>query len=313
MALRATSSRHATGETHTNRRPPFGHCPRKGVGDCGIPERTSAHDRQAYDTRTATRYDDHMPPAEHETPTSRRPRMTVVIPAYNERRAIVSTIAAARSAGVEDILIVDGGSDDATVDLARNAGARVIDSRVRGRGAQCHAGAAASAGEIIWFLHADTIVPDGSLDAIDAAMRQPDVIGGHFRVRFDGKTRAARRLTPVYRWLAIFGIRYGDSAYFVRRSAYERAGGFRDLPIFEDVDLLRRLRREGRFVRVHAEVLTSSRRFEGRCFALVFARWMVMQILFWLSVHPRRLARGYRPIRSDAKTVQRSRSSTDPS
>jgi len=95
-------------------------------------------------------------------------------------------------------------------------------------------------------------------------------------------------------WL---GLRYGDSGIFVRRTAYERVGGFAAYPIFEDLDLLRRLKTEGRFVTLPGPLITSSRRFEGRNFALVFGRWALMQILYWAGVHPRRLGRLYEPVR----------------
>src|SRR5262249_46468288 len=89
----------------------------------------------------------------------------------------------------------------------------------------------------------------------------------------------------------------GDSAFFVWRTAYEQAGGFRPLPLFEDLDLLRRLKRRGRFVRLRQQVTTSSRRFEGRSFVLTFAWWTVLQVLYWVGVPPRVLGRLYAPSR----------------
>lgn len=123
------------------------------------------------------------------------------------------------------------------------------------------------------------------------------MVGGNFEIMFAGDFFSGRLLTLVYRHLARIGLLYGDSGYFVRRPAYENVGGFRPHPIFEDLDLLRRLRKKGRFVRVPAVVSTSSRRFEGRWFALVFARWAVLQILYWLGVPPARLGRWYGHVR----------------
>jgi hypothetical protein len=124
-------------------------------------------------------------------------------------------------------------------------------------------------------------------------------VGGNFRIRFDGHQRAARFLTGLYPQLGRLGLCYGDSAIFVRREAYHRIGGFKPYPIFEDLELVRQLRRNGRMAHALATVTTSSRRFEGRSFALTFARWSVLQLLYWMRVHPRRLARMYAPVRAE--------------
>lgn len=223
--------------------------------------------------------------------------ISIIIPALDEAQAIGATLnAAARVKGVVEIIVVDGGSADGTAEVARNRGARVVTSG-RGRGAQMHAGALASRGEVLWFLHADTLAPADAGECIAAALREPRAVGGNFRIRFDGGGSAARFLTWLYPRLRLLGLAYGDSGFFVRRVAYVRAGGFKPFPVFEDLDLLRALWRQGRFVQAEACVITSSRRFEGRSFALTFARWSLLQTLYWLGVSPHTLARLYAPIR----------------
>jgi rSAM/selenodomain-associated transferase 2 len=224
-----------------------------------------------------------------------RPQLSVIIPALDEARSIGAVLDALKllGEGVE-VLVVDGGSADGTDEIARARGARVVKSE-RGRGAQMHAGALAAKGDALWFLHADTLAPADAAERIADALRDPRVVGGNFRVRFDGERLAARFLTWLYPQLRRLGLCYGDSAIFVRRTAYERAGGFKPFPIFEDLDLLRALRRTGRLVHLDSTVVTSSRRFEGRSFALTFARWSALQALFWLGVHPRTLGRLYYP------------------
>jgi rSAM/selenodomain-associated transferase 2 len=221
------------------------------------------------------------------------PRLSVIIPALDEARSIGAALDALKllGEGVE-VLVVDGGSADGTDEMARARGARVVKAE-RGRGAQMHAGALAAKGDAFWFLHADTLAPADAAARIADALRDPRVVGGNFHVRFDGARRAARFLTWLYPQLRRLGLCYGDSAIFVRRAAYERAGGFKPFPIFEDLDLLRALRRTGRLVHLDSTVVTSSRRFEGRSFALTFARWSVLQALYWLGVHPRTLGRLY--------------------
>jgi rSAM/selenodomain-associated transferase 2 len=223
--------------------------------------------------------------------------LSIIIPALNEARAIVETLdAAARVRGEVEVIVVDGGSSDGTAEVARGRGARVINS-ARGRGAQMHAGALAARGEVLWFLHADTLAPADAAECIGRALRDARAVGGNFRVRFDGASVAARFLTRLYPRLRLLGLAYGDSGFFVRRAAYERAGGFKPFPIFEDLDLLRTLWRQGRFVQAEGCVVTSSRRFEGRSFALTFARWSLLQSLYWLGVSPHTLARLYANVR----------------
>ena len=225
------------------------------------------------------------------------PRLSVIIPALNEAASIGATLdAASRIGGLVEVIVVDGGSSDRTPQIAREWGARVVFSE-RGRGTQMHAGAQAAHGDVFWFLHADTLAPSDAAERIAEALRDSRAVGGNFTIRFDGRRRAARFLTWLYPQLARLGLLYGDSAIFVRREAYERAGGFRPFPIFEDLDLLRRLRRLGRMARLPAVVVTSSRRFEGRSFALTFARWSLLQTLYWLGVHPRTLGKLYYPPR----------------
>ncbi|MDT5295575.1 MAG: hypothetical protein QOJ76_2455 [Acidobacteriota bacterium] len=220
--------------------------------------------------------------------------ISIIIPALNEARSIGSTLdAAARVRGRVEVIVVDGGSADATAEVARGRGARVVNARC-GRGAQMHAGALAARGDVLWFLHADTLAPADAAERIAAALTDARAVGGNFRLRFDGERRAARFMTWLYPRLRRLGLAYGDSGLFVRREAYERAGGFKPFPIFEDLDLLRALWKQGRFVQADAILVTSSRRFEGRSFALTFARWSLLQCLYWLGVSPDTLGRFYK-------------------
>jgi GT2 family glycosyltransferase len=144
----------------------------------------------------------------------------------------------------------------------------------------------------LWFLHADTLPPVNALEEIAAAIEN-GATAGNFSLRFAGSSRAARQLTFIYPLLRVLRLCYGDSGIFVSREIYHRVGGFRELPLFEDLDLLRRLRRAGVFVHLRCALVTSSRRFEDRNFALVWVRWIALQLLYWCGVSPHRLARWY--------------------
>ena len=223
--------------------------------------------------------------------------LSVIIPALDESRSIGATLAAlARGAEGVEVIVVDGGSRDGTVELVRSRGVKLIESE-RGRGRQLDAGARVASGRALWFLHADTLPTAGFADAIEKALGDPSVVAGNFDVYFDGGSRAARFLRWLYPQLRKLGLCYGDSGIFVRRESYERAGGFRDFPIFEDLDLVSRLKKVGRVAHLRARVKTSSRRFEGRSFALTFARWSFLQALYWLGVSPHTLARMYAHVR----------------
>jgi rSAM/selenodomain-associated transferase 2 len=223
--------------------------------------------------------------------------LSIIIPVLDESRSIGATLdALAREAEGAEVIVVDGGSLDATVELVRGRGVKLIESG-RGRGRQLDAGARAASGHVLWFLHADTLPSAGCVEAMGAALEDPSAAGGNFDVLFDGGSRAARFLTWLYPQLRKLGLCYGDSGIFVRREAYEQVGGFRDFPIFEDLDFVRRLRKVGRVAHLRARVTTSSRRFEGRSFALTFARWSLLQALYWLGFGPHTLARMYAHVR----------------
>ncbi len=226
-------------------------------------------------------------------------KLSIIIPTYNEARSIGVTLDhLARLRGDIEIIVVDGGSSDRTMAIARERGVRVITSIERGRGAQMHAGACAARADILWFLHADTLPPVDAVEHIIAALDDEKIIGGNCVISFDGKGRAARFMTWLYPQLRRIYLCYGDSAIFVRRDVYERVGGFQAFPIFEDLDFVRRVREVGDMIYLPVTVVTSSRRFEGRSFPLTFARWAFLQILFWLGVSPHRLGRWYHPVRA---------------
>lgn len=226
-----------------------------------------------------------------------KPEISIIIPTLNEAERIAATLDALAAFGEDvEIIVVDGGSTDATVSIAENYRSVKILHSERGRGRQLQTGGGAASGEIFWFVHADTIVPPNAVIEIKRALQNPQIVGGNFTIRFDGWRFAAKFLSWLYPKLNLLGLIYGDSAIFVRREVYERIGGFKLFPIFEDLDFVERLKKTGGIVTLPAVVITSSRRFENKSFLLTFLRWTILQTLYWLGVKPETLVKIYFPV-----------------
>jgi rSAM/selenodomain-associated transferase 2 len=230
-----------------------------------------------------------------------KPEISIIIPTLNEEDSIRETLASLQNFENAEIILVDGGSTDATVSIAENYKVKILHAP-RGRGAQLEVGGNAAKGAVLWFLHADTIVSPDSVRQIKLALKDSRVMGGNFTIRFDGKRFAAKFLTWLYPQLRHLGLIYGDSAIFVRRGIYQKMGGFAPFPIFEDLDFVERLKKHGEIVTLPAVVTTSSRRFENKSFILTFLRWTILQALYWLGVHPDTLVKIYFPSAKSASS-----------
>ena len=189
-------------------------------------------------------------------------QLTVVIPALDEADQIAGAIASASVAGSE-IIVVDGGSRDATRQHAAAAGARVVTS-APGRARQLATGARLAKGDTILFLHADTRLPPGWDASVRAVLADPRVVGGAFRLRFESRSPALRLVEWGARLrVALWRLPYGDQALFVRRRVLEELGGVPQAAIMEDLDLVRSLKRRGRIACLPLAVTTSARRYRA--------------------------------------------------
>lgn len=220
-------------------------------------------------------------------------RLSIVIPALNEAEHIEAAITSAARVA-DEVVVVDGGSDDHTLRLAIGAGARAI-SAPRGRGQQLNAGARVASGEVLLFLHADARLPAQARPAVEGALQDSKVQGGNFRLAFVPRGRAACLLSWANdvqrRHLRLY---YGDSGIFIRRSAFEALGGFPNTPLMEDHEFVRRLERNypTRYVS-QVEIEASARRFEAAPLRAI-GLWTAIHALHRLRVPAPVLARLYR-------------------
>ena len=228
-------------------------------------------------------------------PVERRGAMTisVIVPALDEAATLPRTLAAARQAGVRELIVVDGGSRDATVAAARSLADRVIEGP-RGRALQMNAGATVAQGDVLLFLHADTRLPPGCAALLARALAGPDAVGGRFDVRLDASGLAYRIIERAISLRSrLTGVATGDQAIFVRRDVFERLGGYPPLPLMEDIALCRALKRAGRMVALRETVLTSARRWQrGGVARTVLVMW-ALRAAYYAGVRPDRLARVY--------------------
>ena len=218
--------------------------------------------------------------------------LSIVIPTLNEAEVLACTLKGLRHESAE-IIVVDGGSTDHTLEIARQYTSRVLTSP-RGRGPQQDAGARESQGSVLLFLHADTELPNTYEGLIQQALADKSVVFGAFHL-------SILTSSPVLDLIALMAnlrsrflrLPYGDQALFVRRGAYFQVGGFQDWPIMEDVDLVCRLNRVGGFKLVRTPVRTSARRWEHESAIYTTLRNWARMIRFFLGVPPDVLARHY--------------------
>lgn len=226
------------------------------------------------------------------------PKFSFIIPVWNEGAIITRTIEhiwCLHASGGAEIIIVDGDPEGKTIDVARHMGIKVAISE-KGRGNQMNRGAALAAGEILVFLHADTTLPSDALELIEATMRDTSCTAGAFDLVIDSER-------PVFRLIEraaslrsrITRIPYGDQAIFMRRTDFKDLDGYKNIPIMEDVEIMRRIKkRGGKICIIDRAVLTSSRRWEREGVIYTTLRNWLLLTLYLSGFKPEKLVRFYR-------------------
>ncbi|MEH1936919.1 MAG: TIGR04283 family arsenosugar biosynthesis glycosyltransferase [Nostoc sp.] len=221
-------------------------------------------------------------------------KISIIIPVLNEAGNIKEAIATTQPSKDIEVIIVDAGSEDGTVEIAQSLDIKVISSSP-GRAVQMNAGAVAASGDILLFLHADSRLPTGFDEMIRTALQQPGIVAGAFNLRIDASLLSLRWVEWGVNMRSHFcQMPYGDQAIFLTKAVFQQIGGFPELPIMEDFELMRRLKRIGRIVIISTPVFTSARRWLQKG---VFKTTLLNQIViiaYLLGISPQRICSWYR-------------------
>ena len=233
--------------------------------------------------------------------------ISVIIPTLNEERTIAATLAHTASLGFAELIVVDGGSTDETPALLESYRLKTQSSALSpvhwvtapaGRARQMNEGAKASHGEVLLFLHADTQLPRDANTVINRALADRRMVGGRFDVRFDRPSMWGTIISKTMNWRSrLSSLATGDQALFVRRHNFEQIGGFADIPLMEDIDFSRRLKREGATAALTATVTTSFRRWEQHGPLRTILLMWGLRFLYWIGFSPHTLNRWYGLVR----------------
>jgi rSAM/selenodomain-associated transferase 2 len=220
--------------------------------------------------------------------------LSIIIPTLNEQNTVAATLARLQPERGDhvELIVIDGGSADETLDVVCPLAHAAISRR--GRAAQMNAGAAIASGDVLLFLHADTQLPPGGVALVAEALGRSECVWGRFDVRIASANPVLRVVSHMMnlrsRWS---GIATGDQAIFVRRAAFERVGGFPDIPLMEDIALSSALRRISRPVCLRTPVLTSPRRWQKNGVVRTILLMWWLRFAYFCGADPARLALSY--------------------
>lgn len=221
--------------------------------------------------------------------------ISIIIPVLNEAAIIQTALRGLQRNSALEIIVVDGGSEDQTVTLAQQTGVRVISIAGRGRAAQMNAGANIAQGTILLFLHIDTQLPPNFADLVTKTLEHPKVITGAFELAIDGAELSLRWIEMLVKMRShLFSLPYGDQAIFLTKQVFLEIDGFSDLPIMEDFEFIKRLKRQGKIEIAPATVTTSGRRWQKLGIGKTTLINQLMIIGYYLGISPTKLSSFYR-------------------
>jgi len=230
--------------------------------------------------------------------------LSIIIPTLNEEDVLGKTLTRLQVKKNCEVIVVDGGSSDATLTLARNAGCKIISSP-KGRGRQMNLGAAKATGEVLLFLHADTLLPDNFPALILGAISRPTIAAGAFSLAIDSPSKSLAAIAFLANLRARFlHLPYGDQALFATRTMFNTIGGFPEMEIMEDFVFIQNIKKEGKIIILPERATTSARRWQNMG---IIRTTLINQLIVCghsLGVPPTTLARWYRRMRGVSKHPQ---------
>lgn len=225
-------------------------------------------------------------------------KISVIVPVLNEEKTLGQTLSQLKIGESEELIVVDGGSRDNTLSIASRFTNKAFSTH-KGRGHQMNFGAKEAGGDILLFLHADTILPREGFNIIREALKDSSVSAGAFTLGIDHASLSFR----IIEWGANFRssftkVPYGDQGLFMKRALFEEIKGFADIPLMEDIEISKRLKKKGRIIFVKNQVKVSPRRWlkEGLVYTTL-RDWMIAILFSLFRVSPERLAQYYRDVR----------------
>ncbi|MBD2577453.1 TIGR04283 family arsenosugar biosynthesis glycosyltransferase [Oscillatoria sp. FACHB-1406] len=228
-------------------------------------------------------------------------KVSIIIPTFNEAENIAKTLQCAQTGTDIEIIVVDGGSEDKTIEIVRQMSANVIASPQLGRAAQMNYGAEKATGEILLFLHGDTRLPLGYDAEIRTILGKSGVVAGAFELKIDAPLRSLRWVERMVRVRSRFlQLPYGDQGIFLKTSTFKELSGFPILPIMEDFEFVRRLKRRGKIAIASLPVTTSARRWLKLGVVKTTALNQLIILAYFLGIPPDRLRSWYRGLSKSA-------------
>lgn len=227
-----------------------------------------------------------------------QPKISIIIPVINEAKVLRNSLSRINLTSDEELIVVDGGSTDETLSIAKEFTDKVFSAQT-GRASVMNYGAGKAEGEILLFLHADCVLPDQAFKIIRETLNERGIVAGGFYITIDQPGPSFRLIEYMANVRAsLMSLVYGDQGMFLRKEAFDRVGGFTDMPLMEDIEISRKLSRLGSIAFVKTPVSVSARRWlvEGPVYTTL-RDWSIAFSYSFLGISPEKLIRHYKDIR----------------